>query len=378
MGKINVAVFFGGVSGEHEVSLVSGSSIIQELKKNDKYNVIEIGIGKSGRWFLGDHVLEILKSGEEPKTNDIVFLSQDPTEKGLIVIKNKDGKVEKINIKVDVIFPVLHGTNGEDGVIQGLFKLSNIPYVGCNVPSSALAMDKILSKRIFASNGLNVVPDIFFTRRDWKENQEDIIKKCEKIGYNLFIKPANTGSSVGITKAHNREELKEGIELASKYDFTVQVEKSIDNAREIEVAILGNDRPKASVAGEIAPSGEFYDYAAKYEDGQSLTIVPARITDEQMKNIQEKAVKAFISLGCRGLSRVDFLMNPKTEEVYLNEINTLPGFTSISMYPKLWEASGIKYGKLLENLIDLAFEEFDEKHKNSTSFQSKNDWYKKG
>ncbi len=374
--KINVAVFFGGVSGEHEVSLVSGNSIIQELKKNDKYNVIEIGIGKSGKWFLGDQVLETLKTGKEPETDESVFFSLDPAEKGLVVIKNSENKKELI--KVDVIFPVLHGTNGEDGTIQGLFRLSNIPYVGCNVPSSALAMDKILSKRIFASNGLNVVPDIFFTRKDWKENQEDIIKKCEEIGYNLFIKPANTGSSVGITKAHNREELKEGIELASKYDFMVQVEKSIDNAREIEVAILGNDRPKASVAGEIAPSGEFYDYAAKYEDGQSLTIVPARITDKQMKDIQEKAVKAFISLGCRGLSRVDFLMDPKTDEIYLNEINTLPGFTSISMYPKLWEASGIKYGKLLENVINLAFEEFDEKHKNSTNFQSKNDWYKKG
>ena len=374
--KINVAVFFGGVSGEHEVSLVSGNSIIQELKKNDKYNVIEIGIGKSGKWFLGDQVLDILKSGKEPETDENVFFSLDPAETGLVVIKNSENKKEVI--KVDVIFPVLHGTNGEDGTIQGLFRLSNIPYVGCNVPSSALAMDKILSKRIFASNGLNVVPDIFFTRKDWKENQEDIIKKCEEIGYNLFIKPANTGSSVGITKAHNREELKEGIELASKYDFMVQVEKSIDNAREIEVAILGNDRPKASVAGEIAPSGEFYDYAAKYEDGQSLTIVPARITDKQMKDIQEKAVKAFISLGCRGLSRVDFLMDPKTDEIYLNEINTLPGFTSISMYPKLWEASGIKYGKLLENVINLAFEEFDEKHKNSTNFQSKNDWYKKG
>lgn len=374
--KINVAVFFGGVSGEHEVSLVSGNSIIQELKKNDKYNVIEIGIGKSGKWFLGDQVLETLKTGKEPETDESVFFSLDPAEKGLVVIKNSENKKELI--KVDVIFPVLHGTNGEDGTIQGLFRLSNIPYVGCNVPSSALAMDKILSKRIFASNGLNVVPDIFFTRKDWKENQEDIIQKCEEIGYNLFIKPANTGSSVGITKAHNREELKEGIELASKYDFMVQVEKSIDNAREIEVAILGNDRPKASVAGEIAPSGEFYDYAAKYEDGQSLTIVPARITDKQMKDIQEKAVKAFISLGCRGLSRVDFLMDPKTDEIYLNEINTLPGFTSISMYPKLWEASGIKYGKLLENVINLAFEEFDEKHKNSTNFQSKNDWYKKG
>lgn len=374
--KINVAVFFGGVSGEHEVSLVSGNSIIQELKKNDKYNVIEIGIGKSGKWFLGDQVLETLKTGKEPETDESVFFSLDPAEKGLVVIKNSENKKELI--KVDVIFPVLHGTNGEDGTIQGLFRLSNIPYVGCNVPSSALAMDKILSKRIFASNGLNVVPDIFFTRKDWKENQEEIIKKCEEIGYNLFIKPANTGSSVGITKAHNREELKEGIELASKYDFMIQVEKSIDNAREIEVAILGNDRPKASVAGEIAPSGEFYDYAAKYEDGQSLTIVPARITDKQMKDIQEKAVKAFISLGCRGLSRVDFLMDPKTDEIYLNEINTLPGFTSISMYPKLWEASGIKYGKLLENLINLAFEEFDEKHKNSTNFQSKNDWYKKG
>ena len=371
-----VAVFFGGVSGEHEVSLVSGSSIIQELKKNDKYRVIEIGIGKSGKWFLGDQVLDILKSGKEPETDENIFFSLDPAEKGLVVIKNSENKKEVI--KVDVIFPVLHGTNGEDGTIQGLFKLSNIPYVGCNVPSSALAMDKILSKRIFASNGLPVVPDIFFTRRDWSENQEEIIKKCEEIGYNLFIKPANTGSSVGITKAHNREELKEGIELASKYDFTVQVEKSIDNAREIEVAILGNDRPKASVAGEIAPSGEFYDYAAKYEDGKSLTIVPARITERQMKDIQEKAVKAFISLGCRGLSRVDFLMDPKTEEIYLNEINTLPGFTSISMYPKLWGSSGIEYGKLLENLIDLAFEEFDEKHKNSTSFKSKNDWYKKG
>ena len=371
-----VAVFFFCLSGEHEVSLVSGSSIIQELKKNDKYSVIEIGIGKSGKWFLGDQVLDILKSGKEPETDENVFFSLDPAEKGLVVIKNSENKKEVI--KVDVIFPVLHGTNGEDGTIQGLFKLSNIPYVGCNVPSSALAMDKILSKRIFASNGLPVVPDIFFTRRDWAENQEEIIKKCEEIGYNLFIKPANTGSSVGITKAHNREELKEGIELASKYDFTVQVEKSIDNAREIEVAILGNDRPKASVAGEIAPSGEFYDYAAKYEDGKSLTIVPARITERQMKDIQEKAVKAFISLGCRGLSRVDFLMDPKTEEIYLNEINTLPGFTSISMYPKLWGSSGIEYGKLLENLIDLAFEEFDEKHKNSTSFKSKNDWYKKG
>lgn len=370
-----IGVFFGGMSGEHEVSLVSASSVINALKEKG-FRIIPVGITKGGKWISSETILSELKNNPNPETDETVLLSTDPDFKGLIILKDSEnGKVLSKRIELDAIFPVLHGTYGEDGTIQGLFEMSGIPYVGCGVASSAFAMDKIISKRIFAAAGISVVPDVFFTRRDWNEDRESVIKKCESLGYNLFVKPANTGSSVGITKAHDRAELEKAIDTALEYDFCAQAEVSVDSAREIEVAVLGNDRPKASIPGEIVPCNEFYDYAAKYEAGKTETLIPARLSEEEIAKIREMAVKAYSALSCSGLSRVDFLMHPETGALYINEINTLPGFTSISMYPKLWEATGIKYGDLLEQMLEFAAAKYEEKHKNSTSFNTSG-WFK--
>ncbi len=372
-----IGVFFGGVSGEHEVSIVSALSVISALESRG-YEIIKIGISKTGRWIVSNDADKILKGEKTYNRDKFAVLSTDPENRGIFIFKTSSTKgtiIEK-TISLDFIFPVLHGSSGENGVMQGLFELSGIPYAGCRTAAGALCMDKVVSKKIFKEIGLKTLPDVSFTRSQWQNDKQIIINQAETLGYNLFIKPANTGSSVGITKAHNREELISGIETAARYDFKIIVEKAVDNAREIETAILGNDDPLISIPGEIKPGNEFYDYAAKYENGTSNTIIPANLSQEQTENIRKQAKKAYAAMGCGGLSRIDFLLDPKTKEIYINEINTMPGFTPISMYAKLWEASGIPYVELLDKIIESGVRDYEETRKNSSSFAPKTDWFK--
>jgi D-alanine-D-alanine ligase len=275
-------------------------------------------------------------------------------------------------INVDVIFPVLHGTFGEDGTIQGLLELADLPYVGAGVLGSAAGMDKDIMKALFRAAGLPIVKHVTFLRGDWKAAPKKIQKMVEsKLKYPVFVKPANLGSSVGISKAHDRKELGPAVEDAAKFDRKIIVEEGVggkkNKAREIECAVLGNDKPEASVPGEIVPSAEFYDYSAKYLDEGSQLIIPAKLSKAEAKKVQQLAIAGFRAVDCLGLARVDFLMDPKTRKIYLNEINTMPGFTSISMYPKLWAASGVQYPQLIERLIELGIERYTEKKKNQYS-----------
>lgn len=368
--KLNIGVLFGGRSGEHEVSIVSARSVIEALDKS-KYNVIPIGITKQGQWIAGPDSVKLLEEGKKPENLEI--LTPDPTKRELVLIDPKKAQKAK---KIDVILPILHGPYGEDGTVQGLFELANIPYAGCGVLASACSMDKVVQKKLCRDAGIPIVePFIYFLSEEWKRNKTEILEKTDKIGYPMFIKPANMGSSVGISKAFDKKELEVGIDEACKYDRKIIVEKGIDPAREIEVSIIGNNSPKASLAGEVNPSNEFYDYDAKYVDGKSDLTIPADIPDETMKKIQELAVKAFKAVDGSGMARVDFLLAPE-DKIYLNELNTIPGFTSISMYTKLWEASGLKYSQVLDKLIELALERHKEKNYLATSYQPKEDWHK--
>lgn len=345
MKKI-IGVIFGGKSGEHDVSLMSASNVIEVIDKN-KYNVVKIGISRTGEWMIykGDTKKIAEDTWEKDEENLIKGFSifDDP------IIKN-----------VDVFFPILHGPNGEDGTVQGLFKLLNKPFVGCGVLASSVGMDKVYSKILFEHEGIPIGDYTTLKRGDWKKSQADSIAKIEeKLQYPFFVKPANMGSSVGISKVHNYDEAIEGIEEAFKYDSKLILEKAI-NCREVECAVLGNEDPIASILGEIVPSQEFYDYKAKYIDGdQSVLIIPANLDESTTKQIREYAVRAFKCIDGRGLSRVDFFVDKDTGKVLINEINTLPGFTNISMYPKLWEATGISYVELIEKLISLAIDEFN-------------------
>lgn len=345
--KLKVAVVFGGQSEEHEVSLMSSTSIIKALDK-EKYEIAMIGITRQGAWKYYDGPVEDIINGEWEKK------SKTLDESGYCFL-NTGGKSPDGSI--DVVFPVLHGPMGEDGTIQGLFELANLAYVGCDVLASALGMDKAFCKLIFNRLGLNQADYITFTRQNTEKDMMGVILSVEEeFDYPVFIKPANLGSSVGITKAHNREGLKRGLELAARYDRKVIVEEFIDG-HEVECSVLGNDNPRASVVGQILPSNEFYDYEAKYfDDGKSGLLIPADISPKATARVKQMAVKAFIAIGGSGLARVDFFVDKKTDEVYINEINTMPGFTKISMYPKLWGASGMPYPQLLDNLIDLALE----------------------
>jgi len=377
--KIKIGVIFGGRSGEHEVSIVSAQSVMKALNKA-KYEVIPIGITKEGKWIAGPKAVEFLKEGLKKLPFKSV-LAPDPTERQLVSVKEKNlvpaGSAAFGPTKVDVIFPVMHGTYGEDGKLQGLLEMANIAYVGAGVLGSALGMDKIAQKQIFAQQGLSIVKYDFFLSKEWQENKNKIIKRLEKnLKYPMFVKPANTGSSVGVGKCYNRQELIACIKDASQYDLKIIVEQGIENISEIEVAVLGNNKPKASVPGEIVPSNEFYDYDAKYVDGKSQAIIPAKLPVKIIKEIQELAKRAFLSLDLAGMARIDFFVVKKTKKIYLNEVNTLPGFTAISMYPQLWQASGLSYSELLSKLIDLALERFNEKNELSTSYQPKQDWYK--
>ena len=371
--KIRVGVIFGGRSSEHEVSLVSATSVIQALDK-DKYEVIPVGITKEGKWLSSSQTLALLKSGKGLDRMPERVLLPDPTQKGLVEFRsNAMGGAKEA---LDVVFPVLHGPYGEDGTIQGVLDLANIPYVGAGVLGSALGMDKIAQKQIFEMLGLPVTEYCAFLFKEYQREPRMWLKKIKRtLSSPWFVKPANLGSSVGITKAHSHRELQSGILEAAKYDRRILVERSIENAREIECSVLGNDDPRASVPGEVVPSNEFYDYDAKYVDGKSQIIVPAALPKKVTKRIQDIAAEAFRAIDCSGMARVDFLVTRERYKIYICEVNTIPGFTSISMYPKLWEASGLSYSKLLDSLIELAIERHRERNKLRTSFKAKSRWY---
>jgi D-alanine-D-alanine ligase len=372
MTKLKVGVVFGGRSAEHEVSLVSATSIMNSLDKN-KYEIIPIAITAEGKWLSSADSMKLLKEKSPTANQPEQILLPNPQHKGLV---NTSAWVRQTKA-VDVIFPALHGTYGEDGTIQGLFELADIPYVGAGVLGSAVGMDKVVQKELLKHADIPTAPSVWFTSSEFKNNQIITIQKIEKsLDYPLFIKPPNAGSSIGITKAHNRKELIAGMELAAQYDRKILVEAAIKNAREIECSVLGNDTPGASVPGEIVSSNEFYDYDAKYVDGKSRAVIPAKLSPSVTKKVQAYAVQAFKVLDCAGMARVDFLVTKKTNKIFLNEINTIPGFTSISMYPKLWEASGVPYSALLDRLIELALERHAAKQQLKTTYQPKKDWYR--
>jgi D-alanine-D-alanine ligase len=361
--KIKVAVLFGGRSGEHEVSLVSATSVIENLDK-DKYEVIPIGITKQGRWIAGPESMKLLKSGNAPNQSN-ALLKPEP---------NKELDSSSVDVgEIDVVFPVLHGPYGEDGTVQGFLELTGIPYVGAGVLGSSICMDKVMQKRVLDSEGFKQAPYIWFWASEWKKRQNEILDKLS-LSYPVFVKPANMGSSVGISKAEDSEELITSVEQALQYDRKIVVEQGVKNAREIEISVLGNQNPKASIPGEIISSNEFYDYDAKYVDGKTTEKIPAELSEKQIKEAQELAIKAFKTLDCEGMARVDFLLGTD-ETIYISELNTIPGFTSISMYPKLWEATGLSYKKLLDELIKLAIERNKEKQALSISYKPKQDWH---
>jgi D-alanine-D-alanine ligase len=360
--RLRIGVLFGGRSGEHEVSLSSAASVIRGLDPK-KYEAVPIGISKSGQWLIGagaqKMLPEVLKSGER------VLLSSDPSLAALVPLDVARGGAQR----VDVVFPVLHGTFGEDGTVQGLLDLAGLPYVGAGVLGSAVGMDKDIQKRLFIQAGLPVGKFLAFPRSEWEKSRAKVLNKIAKeIRFPLFVKPATLGSSVGMTMVHNRAELAPALDFAGEFALKIVVERAI-NGREIEVSVLGNDNPKASVPGEIIPHREFYDYAAKYlEDGTKL-VIPAKLSRAQVRRFQDFAVRAFKALDCAGMGRVDFFLERRTGRIFINEINTIPGFTSISMYPKLWEASGLPFGKLVDRLIELALERHGEKARTKYSIE---------
>jgi D-alanine-D-alanine ligase len=370
--RIRIGVIFGGRSVEHEVSLVSAASVINALDK-EKYDVVPIGIASTGQWLSSNETLRLLKEKQPVEHEQEQLLTPDPRKQSLVAI-NDGGGVGKT---LDVIFPVMHGKYGEDGSLQGLLELADIPYVGPGVLGSAVGMDKVMQKELFVRAHIPTAPSMWFTFEEYEARHKNIIAEIERtLKYPLFVKPANSGSSIGITKAHTRKELTVSIDSAAQFDRRILVEQGINHAREIECGVLGNDQPVASVPGEIVPCNEFYDYDAKYVDEQSNAIIPAKLPNPVVKKIQQYALRAFRALDCAGMARVDFLVTKKTNRIYLNEINTIPGFTSISMYPKLWQASGVSYSALLDTLIQLAIERHKAKSKLKTTYQPKQDWYK--
>jgi D-alanine-D-alanine ligase len=369
--KIKVGIIFGGRSGEHEVSFCSASSIMKAINR-DKYTVVPIGITKEGRWISPQESALALESGKIEGKNTVILLN-DPAGKNLISIDNhQEFKKETWEGKLDVIFPVLHGPYGEDGTIQGLLELADIPYVGAGVAASAVSMDKELMKTIFKQKSLPVLKWLTIKRKDWQKDKEEKLSLIQNtFEYPLFVKPTNLGSSVGITKVHRKEELEKAIDLASSYDRKILIEEGLEGAREIECSVLGNDEPQTSVVGEVKPAREFYDYDSKYIDQATQLIVPADLPENVSGKVRKIALCAFKAIDAAGMARVDFFVTKKENKIYLNEINTIPGFTSVSMYPRLWEASGISYPELIDQLIQLALERYQDKKQNKTSYESK-------
>jgi D-alanine-D-alanine ligase len=369
--KIRVGVLFGGQSAEHAVSLASATNVMAALDP-DKYEVVPIGITRAGHWLTGGDPLRALKSGATPAEQMVLPLApanapDAAPERGLALshpsVQPTVGVVAGSLDTVDVIFPVLHGPYGEDGTIQGLLEVAGVPYVGAGVLGSALGMDKIAMKLVFTAAGLPVAPYVALSRAQWEADPARIQARCEReLGYPMFAKPANLGSSVGITKIHGPEAFAPALDRAARYDRRLLVEQGLD-AREIECSVLGNDYPVASVCGEIVPRREFYDFRAKYLDDSSDLIIPADLPEVVSSEVRRLAVAAFLAIDGAGMARVDFFVTRATQQVYLNEINTIPGFTAISMYPKLWEASGLPPAALLDRLITLALERWADRRR---------------
>ena len=370
MKKLRVGVLFGGRSGEHEVSLVSAASVLRGLDPA-KYEVHPIGITKQGRWVLPRmaappaelshaHLRRALADGSS------VLLPAEPAKNSLIPADEPLAAPAR-SLRLDVVFPVLHGTYGEDGTVQGLLELADLPYVGAGVLGSALAMDKEVAKRLFLQAGLPVPEYVAVRRHEWKNNSKEIVKAARrKLRFPVFTKPANLGSSVGISKVRRASELAAAVKHAFEFDAKILIEQGIIG-REIEVSVLGNEEPQASVPGEVIPAREFYDYTAKYLEDSTRFVMPARLAPRQVRRLQELAIAAFRALECEGMARADFLLERRTGSFFLNEVNTIPGFTAISMYPKLWEASGLAYPALLDRLIELALARHREKSRRRTS-----------
>lgn len=366
--KLRVLVVFGGRSGEHEVSLMSARSVLANLD-TEKYEIIQVGITHGGGWLTGDDVLEAFENKHYGRLSPAV-LPPSPANPRLYTLEaGYIGETMKLLTPLDVAFPVLHGTFGEDGTIQGLFEMVGLPYVGAGVIGSSVGMDKGVFKQVMQSNGIPTPETILLLRSDLQDNLNDIIKDAErKMAYPMFVKPANLGSSVGVSKCNNRSDLVEGLMEAARYDRRILIERGID-AREIEVSVLGNDHPQASVPGEVLPSREFYSYEAKYIDNRSELLIPAPLSDTQVEQVRSMAIQAYQAIDAAGMARVDFLMDKKTGELFLSEVNTLPGFTQISMYPKLWEASGLPYPVLLDRLIELAIERKHDRDKTEWQYR---------
>ncbi|MEG0571026.1 MAG: D-alanine--D-alanine ligase family protein [Oscillospiraceae bacterium] len=351
MDKISLGIIFGGNSSEYEVSLLSACSVLKNINV-ERYDIHVIGIKKTGEMYLytGDNE-KIADNTWIDQANSECIISSNPAHHGLIVLENDSYR----NLRLDCVFPILHGKNGEDGTIQGLLQLSKIPFVGCDLISSAMCMDKDITHTRLTSENIKNAKWVAILKSDYLVNSEYFIKKLEQtFSYPMFVKPANAGSSVGITKAKNKEDLINAIDLAFTHDKKIIVEETLSGA-EIECAVLGNDSPKASIPGEIMPCNDFYDYEAKYIKNESKTIIPARLSELTLQKVRDTAVQAYKVMGCSGLSRVDFFVT-KDDEVILNEINTIPGFTQISMYPKMWAETGLPYSQLIDALIDLAME----------------------
>jgi D-alanine-D-alanine ligase len=393
--KIRVGILFGGRSGEHEVSLLSAASVLNAIDKT-KYEVVPIGITKDGRWLTAEHAERLLRGDADEgartpqttlragdpeatlgaavlATGESVVVPPEPARRGVGLSPfQTDANLRRASdraINVDVIFPVLHGTFGEDGTIQGLLELADLAYVGAGVLGSSAGMDKDVMKSLFLAAGLPIVKHVTVLRSQFEREPKKVQKLVEsKLKYPVFVKPANLGSSVGISKAHDRKELGPAIAEAAKFDRKIVIEEGVggkkNKAREIECAVLGNDDPKASIAGEIIPCKEFYDYDAKYLVEGSEPVIPAKLSKSEMKTVQKLAIAAFQAVDCTGLARVDFLMDPKSRKILVNEINTMPGFTAISMYPKLWDATGVSYPELIDRLIQLGIERHEDKKRN--------------
>ena len=350
MSRTRVLLIFGGQSAEHEISVISARSVFAAID-DSRYEVIRVGITRSGEWFLDDDQARLL--GQDEVTGE-----------GFTPVRLSDASLDLTDLngiqleqtQFDVVFPLLHGPRGEDGAMQGLLELAGTAYVGAGVAASAVGMDKELSRAVFATAGLRQTEYLVARRSAWQENPSSVVHEIEAaLEYPIFVKPVNLGSSIGISKVHNRESLTEAMNLAGRYDIKIMVEESVEQAQELECAVLGNEKVQASGIGEIIPGAEFYDYTTKYQDDLSELIIPADLPEVESEVIREMAIKAFQAIDGCGLARVDFLLAP-SREVFLNEINTMPGFTSISMYPKLWQASGISYPDLIDRLIQLALE----------------------
>jgi D-alanine-D-alanine ligase len=360
-----VALIFGGRSGEHEVSLMSARSVLAVLDPT-KYEITQIGISQAGQWLVGEDVIGKFEAGKLTGLETAVLLPE-PSETALFALR--DRLLEKVS-DIDVYFPLLHGTFGEDGTIQGLFEMAGAAYVGAGVLGSSVGMDKVLFKDVMRAAGIPVVDAILGLRSEIEKDIQSVIRRAEELSpYPIFTKPANLGSSVGVTKCHTRSDLQEGLMEACLYDRRVLVERGVVNPREIEVAVLGNEDPRPSVPGEILPSREFYSYESKYLDGTSGLVIPAELHPETLARFQDLAIRAYKAVDCAGMARVDFLYDRESGEIYLNELNTIPGFTRISMYPKLWDATGMPYASLVDRLIELALQRKSERDRTHHSFR---------